>query len=81
MYLSEVLLYLGLLSMSISLASLGIGVLAAVFLRFLCRHEEGLLVERFGDDYRNYMREVGMWFPRLRKPRSPGTPAKDSSEE
>ncbi|MEJ2628820.1 MAG: isoprenylcysteine carboxylmethyltransferase family protein [bacterium] len=66
-YLSEVLLYLGLFIMSMSLASLFIMIIASIFLYFLCRYEEKLLLERFGKDYQDYMREVGMWLPRLRK--------------
>ena len=69
MYFAEVLLYAGLLVMSTSLAATALWVGAIVFLTYLCRHEERLLLERFGDDYRTYMQEVGMWFPRLRKPR------------
>ena len=66
-YLSEVLLYLGLFMVSMSLASLFILIVASIFLYFLSRHEEKLLLERFGKDYEDYMREVGMWLPRLRK--------------
>ena len=64
MYFSEILLYAGLLALSLSLAAAAIWVAAIVFLTFLCRHEERLLIERFGADYRTYMREVPMWVPR-----------------
>ena len=37
------------------------------FLYYLSRYEEKLLLKRFGDGYRTYMREVGMWTPRLRR--------------
>jgi protein-S-isoprenylcysteine O-methyltransferase Ste14 len=66
-YLSEVLLYLGLFLMNMSLAAAIVWLAASGFLYYLSRHEERLLLERFGDDYRSYMREVGMWLPRLRK--------------
>ncbi|MFO7890013.1 MAG: isoprenylcysteine carboxylmethyltransferase family protein [bacterium] len=66
-YLSEVLLYLGMFILSMSLASLAVMLVADIFLYFLCRHEEKLLLKRFGRDYENYMQEVGMWFPRLKK--------------
>ena len=36
-------------------------------LHYISRHEEKLLLSRFGDEYAQYMREVGMWFPRIRK--------------
>ena len=69
MYLSEVVLYAGLLALSISLAAAAIGVAAVTFLATLCRHEERLLIERFGDEYREYMREVPMWLPGVGRPR------------
>jgi protein-S-isoprenylcysteine O-methyltransferase Ste14 len=69
-YLSEVLLYLGLFMLTMSLAAGAILPGAAAFLHYLSRYEERLLLKRFGDDYRSYMREVGMWVPRLRMNRS-----------
>lgn len=67
MYLSEIVLYLGLLVMSMSLAAGVVWIAAIVFLYSISRHEEKLLVERFGDEYRTYMREVPLWIPRLWK--------------
>lgn len=72
MYLSEVLLYAGFLFLSMSLAAAVVWVGIVAFLRHLCRHEEGLLLDRFGDEYRSYMRDVPMWVPRLRRPRRDG---------
>jgi protein-S-isoprenylcysteine O-methyltransferase Ste14 len=66
-YLSEVLLYLGLLMLNMSLAAGGVWLGATVFLYYLSQYEERLLLKRFGDDYRSYMRDVGMWAPRLRR--------------
>jgi len=66
-YLSEVLLYLGLFMLNMSLAAGVVGLGAAALLYYLSRYEEKLLLKRFGDGYRSYMREVGMWAPRLRK--------------
>ena len=70
MYLSEVLLYLGLLLVSLSLASGGVSLIAVAFLHVISRHEERQLVGRFGDEYRQYMRDVPMWIPRIRRPRA-----------
>jgi protein-S-isoprenylcysteine O-methyltransferase Ste14 len=64
-YLSEILLYLGLLMLSISLAALAVWIAAILFLNHISRFEERLLVARFGEEYENYMRDVPMWFPRL----------------
>ncbi|MBN2322309.1 MAG: isoprenylcysteine carboxylmethyltransferase family protein [Spirochaetes bacterium] len=66
-YLSEILLYLGLLFFSTSLIAAVIWVIAIGFLYYMSRYEERLLLTRFGEEYEKYMREVGMWFPRLRK--------------
>ncbi len=66
-YLSEILLYLGLLILSISLAAAAVWVITIVFLHGISRYEERLLLARFGEDYKKYMRDVPMWIPRLRK--------------
>ena len=66
-YLSEILLYLGLLMLRISLVATVVWIIAIVFLHYISRYEEKLLLERFGDDYERYMREVPMWIPRLGK--------------
>ena len=66
-YLSEILLYPGLLMLSISLAAAVVWVVAIGFLHYISRYEERLLLERFGEEYELYMREVPMWIPRFRK--------------
>ena len=65
MYMSEILLYLGLITISISLASFGIGIIAFFFLNYIASHEEKMLLARFGEDYANYMRDVPRWLPRF----------------
>lgn len=67
MYLSEIVLYLGLLMMSISLAAALVWAVAILFLRHISLYEERLLLARFGEDYEQYMREVPMLIPRLGK--------------
>ena len=66
-YLSEILLYLGLLILNISLAALVVWIIAICFLHYISRYEEKLLLDRFGDEYKKYMQEVPMWIPRIRK--------------
>jgi protein-S-isoprenylcysteine O-methyltransferase Ste14 len=66
-YLSEVLLYFGLCMLNLSLAAAAVWLGATAFLYYLSRYEENLLLKRFGDGYRSYMCDVGMWIPRLRK--------------
>jgi protein-S-isoprenylcysteine O-methyltransferase Ste14 len=65
-YFSEVLLYLGLFIRNMSLAAGVVWIGALIFLYHLSRYEEKLLLNRFGEDYESYMRDVGMWFPRIK---------------
>jgi len=67
MYLSEILLYLGFLLLGSSLIATGVWLLTIGFLHYVARKEEQLLLVRFGDEYSQYMREVPMWIPRLRR--------------
>ncbi len=64
-YLSEILLCLGFLILSISLAGTLVWFIAIGFLHYISRYEERLLLARFGGEYEQYMREVPMWIPRL----------------
>jgi protein-S-isoprenylcysteine O-methyltransferase Ste14 len=64
-YLSEILLYLGLLILSLSLAAAFVWFVAIAFLHRISRYEERLLLERFGNAYGQYMRDIPMWVPRL----------------
>ncbi len=66
-YLSEILLYLGLLLLNLSLAAAIVWVIAILFLHYISRYEERLLIARFDEEYEQYMREVPMWIPRLWK--------------
>lgn len=66
-YLAEILLYLGFLILSVSLAAAAVWVTAIGFLNYISRHEEQLLHERFGEEYEQYMRQVPMWIPRPRR--------------
>lgn len=53
-YLGEILLYAGLLMLSLSLAGAGVWFVGAVFLHQISRQEERLLLARFGDEYAHY---------------------------
>ncbi len=66
-YLSEILAYLGLIVLSISLAAVVVWIIAIGFLHYISRHEENLLLARFGEEYMQYMRDVPMWIPRFWK--------------
>ena len=62
-YLGSILTYLGMICFSMSLASAALWVGIIVFYRYICRYEEKLLIGRFGDEYRDYMKKVPMLFP------------------
>jgi protein-S-isoprenylcysteine O-methyltransferase Ste14 len=66
-YLSEILLYFGLLILNISLAATVVWIIGIAFLHYISKYEESLLLARFGKEYEQYMKEVPMWIPRLRK--------------
>jgi protein-S-isoprenylcysteine O-methyltransferase Ste14 len=70
-YLSEILLYLGLLMLSISLAAAAVWIVTIGFLHYISRYEERLLLERFSEEYEQYMQEVPMWIPRFWKRQTP----------
>jgi protein-S-isoprenylcysteine O-methyltransferase Ste14 len=62
-YLGELLFYLGIVAFSISLAAAAVVFFTFLFLHFIARHEEKLLIGRYGVEYRRYMEEVPMWLP------------------
>jgi len=66
-YLSEILLYLGIIMLNISLAAIFVWIIAILFLHHISLYEERLLFVRFGKEYERYIQEVPMWIPRLRK--------------
>jgi len=67
MYFGSILIFLGFVILSLSMVALVIFVVIVVFYYYLCRYEEQLLLEKLGDKYKNYMKKVPMFIPRLRK--------------
>ena len=43
------------------------GVMSVMFAAFVVLYEEPTLLRQFGDDYREYQRNVGRWIPRVRR--------------
>lgn len=66
LYTVAVLLIAGLTLVTGSLAMLFAGVLWYAAIRMRTPIEEAKLIERFGEDYRAYMRETGGFLPRVR---------------
>ncbi len=71
MYLGALLLYLGLLVLTFSLIAVGIWVLIIVFYYFNSKHEEKILLDKFGKDYEDYKKEVPMLIPLLKRRQTP----------
>jgi protein-S-isoprenylcysteine O-methyltransferase Ste14 len=65
-YLGAILLYLGLICMTFSLASAGLWVLIIVFYWLISRYEEKLLQDLFGPEYDTYRKKVPMLFPMIK---------------
>ncbi|MBN1265072.1 MAG: isoprenylcysteine carboxylmethyltransferase family protein [Anaerolineales bacterium] len=66
-YLGAILLYPGLLAFSLSVLAAIIWAVIIVFYYYISRYEEKLLLEKFGSDYEEYIKEVPMFIPRLKR--------------
>jgi protein-S-isoprenylcysteine O-methyltransferase Ste14 len=64
-YLGAILVYLGLLVFSLSITAALVWLIIIRFYVFLCRYEEKLLIEKYGDDYIAYIHKVPMLLPRF----------------
>ena len=62
-YLGAILGYAGMICLTLSLASAALLVIIVTFYHYISRYEEKLLTQRFGDEYRSYMKKVPMLFP------------------
>ena len=67
MYFGSILIYLGFVILSASVIALVIFFIIVMFYYYLCRYEEQLLLAKLGDEYKNYMKNVPMLIPRVRK--------------
>ena len=66
-YLGAILFYAGLLVIKLSLAAAFIWLVIIIFYHLISRHEEKLLLKKFGSDYEQFMHDVPMWIPGLKK--------------
>ena len=67
-YTGAILFYLGATVISMSIASAAFWILIIIFYILIARYEERILAEKFGEDYINYKKNVGMLFPKLKRP-------------
>jgi len=65
MYLGALLFYLGVSVLMYSLPLFLMFVIIFFFYNFIAKHEEKLLINQYGDGYKNYMKKVRRWFPRF----------------
>ena len=66
MYFGSILTFFSFLILSLSIVALVIFIVIVCFYYYLCRYEEKLLIEKLGDEYKKYMIEVPMLFPKIR---------------
>lgn len=66
-YLGEILFYLGLLMISISIAAVFFLIVIFYFLQYISKFEEMLLIKRFGAEYQGYQHEVPMLIPSFKR--------------
>ena len=65
LYFAAILLYMGLILFTCSILSFMIWVVIILFYNFIAKHEEGLLLDKFGTDYQDYMKQVPRWIPKI----------------
>jgi len=65
MYLGALLFYLGVSVIMSSLPLFIVFIFIFLFYNLIAKHEEKLLVNKFGNDYSNYMKKVRRWIPRV----------------
>jgi len=66
MYLGSVLLFLSFVFLSYSILSFFVWLIICSFYYFVSKHEEKLLISKFGDSYKKYREKVPMFLPFLK---------------
>jgi protein-S-isoprenylcysteine O-methyltransferase Ste14 len=64
-YLGAMLVYLGVLCLTLSFLGAVVFLFVLLVYQWLAKHEEKLMLDIFGDTYRDYIQRVPMWVPRL----------------
>jgi len=65
-YLGAILFYVSMSVLTMSLFSMLMLIFIILFYYFIAKHEENLLIARFGDTYREYMKQVPMLIPGIK---------------
>lgn len=64
-YLSALLLYLGLIISTLSIFSFLFWFIIFIFYNYIASYEEKILIEFFGSEYKDYMKKVPRWVPKF----------------
>jgi protein-S-isoprenylcysteine O-methyltransferase Ste14 len=67
MYFGAILTYLSFVIISLSVVALLIFFVVFIFYYYLCYCEEQILLDKLGDEYKEYMKNVPMLIPSFRK--------------
>ena len=65
MYLGSILFYFGVTFIMFSIPLAVTTLIIFLFYNFIAKHEEKLLVQKFGNEYIDYMKKVRRWIPRF----------------
>ena len=65
-YTGAILFYLAAILSTLSIASAVFWLLIIGFYIYICKYEERILAEAFGNDYLEYKKKTGMLFPKLK---------------
>jgi protein-S-isoprenylcysteine O-methyltransferase Ste14 len=66
LYLAALLFYLFLIALTLSLVSLFLFIGIFIFYNHIAAYEENFLEKKFGQNYRDYRKNIPKWIPRLR---------------
>jgi len=64
-YLGAMLVYVGVLCLTLSLPGAVVFMFVMLLYHWLAKHEEQLMLDIFGDEYREYIKRVPMWIPKI----------------
>lgn len=65
LYLAALLFYVFLIAITLSLISLLLFIGIFIFYNYIAAYEENFLEQKFGQDYRDYRKNVSKWIPHL----------------
>ena len=65
LYLASILTYVGLTASTCSLLAFILFLAICLFYNYLASYEEKLMVNKFGEEYAEYMKRTGKWLPSI----------------